>query len=137
MAQQHVNSKSRKSDSKFTVSGQAKVEWKGYVNVEITSEAKKALAKFMENGNDPLDWIEGICQEGVYEVKCKWDARNNCWAANLYCAKPGHINAGWSLPARASNFWEALRRVAFIHVEVLKGGWGVGEPTSGWTDDKW
>lgn len=129
--------KTRRQDSHIATSGKAKAVWQGYVTYELAAQHKKALEHFMEQGNDPLDWLPHIAVDGVYEVKVKWDTYNNCWVASLYCAKPGHENAGWALPCRASDFWVALRRLAFIHQEVLKEKWGIGANDTGWTDDKW
>lgn len=129
--------KTRKQDSHITTSGKAKVEWRGYVTYELESHHKKALEARMASGVDPLDWLPRIATEGTYEVKCKWDAYNSCWVASLYCSKSGHPDAGWALPCRAADFWTALRRLAFIHIEVLSEQWGIGANDTGWTDDKW
>lgn len=137
MGQHERTGRTRKTDSKTTTQGKPKVEWQGYVTFELATAQKKALDKFIENKNDPIDWLPGIALDGVYEVKCKWDAYNNCWVASLYCSKYGHENAGWALPCRANDFWTALRRLAFVHQEVLKGQWHVGANDTGWNDEKW
>lgn len=129
--------KTRKTDSSLTASNRPKVTWMGYVTFELSNEHKAALEKFLTSGNDPLDWLPRIALDGVYEVKCKWDSYNNCFAATLYCSKYEHENAGWALPCRASGFWVALRRLAFVHVEVLKEQWHVGANDTGWNDEKW
>jgi len=127
----------RKADSARTTDGKKKVEWQGYVTFELNEAHKKTLAKFMAEANDPIDWLPRIAEDGTYEVKTKWDSYNNCYVTNIYCAKVGHVNAGWSLPTRAADYWESQRRAAFVHREVLKGNWGVDAPRTGWTDDKW
>lgn len=129
--------KTKRTDSRNTVSGKPKVEWQGYVTFELATSHKKALDTALENHNDPLDWLPRIALDGVYEVKCKWDTYNNCWVATLYCSKSGHENAGWALPCRSGDFWTALRRLAFVHIEVLKEQWHVGANDLGWNDEKW
>lgn len=129
--------RSPKQDSKITANGRPKVEWKGYVTFTLTEEAKTALRHFMSIGSDPLHWLEEIAAEGVYEIKVRWDSYNECYVCNIYCIKYGHVNAGWTLPVRAADYWECQRRAAFVHREVLQGQWGVGEQKVGWTDDKW
>lgn len=126
-----------KKDSAVTANGRPKVEWKGYVTYEIDTAAKAVLQKFIENGNDPINWLAEIAIDGTYEVKTRYDSYNECFVTNLYCIKYGHVNAGWSLPVRASDYWESQRRAAFVHVEVLQRNWGVGEQKKGWTDDSW
>lgn len=126
-----------KSDSKFTARNKPKVEWQGYVNFEVQKTHKAALDAMVKAGNDPLLWLPKIAADGVYEVKAKWDTYNNCWVASLYCAKHGHESAGWALPCRASDYWDALRRLAFVHVEVLHESWSIGANDFGWDDEKW
>jgi len=129
--------KTRKQDSKNSVVGKPKVTWQGYITFELDKAHKAALDTFVSSGNDPLDWLPRIAVDGVYEVKCKWDTYNNCWCATLYCARYGHENAGWALPCRASDFWIAMRRLAFVHIEVLKEQWHIGANDTGWDDEKW
>lgn len=128
---------SPRTDSKFTANRKPKVEWQGYVNFEISKEQKTALNQAIKNNNDPLLWLPQIAADGVYEIKAKWDSYNNCWVATIYCAKYGHDNAGWALPCRAADFWDSLRRVAFVHSEVLQGEWHVTKLDNGWDDEKW
>ena len=136
MGNQH-GGKTRKTDSKTTVAGKPKVEWRGYVTFELSKEQKGALAKFVQDGNDPLRWLPTVAQDGIYEIKTKWDTYNNCWVTNIYCSKFGHANAGWSLPVRASDYWESQRRAAFVHLEVLREEWHTPANDFGWDDEKW
>jgi len=129
--------KTKKTDSSSTSRGKPKVEWQGYVTFELAASHKAALAKQVEIDNDPLLWLPKIATDGIYEVKTKWDSFNNCWVTTLYCSRAGHPHAGWSLPARASDYWESQRRAAFVHVEVLKESWHVGADDTGWNDDNW
>lgn len=129
--------KTPKKDSNVTARNKPKVEWQGYVTFELQQSHKKTLELFISKGNDPLSWLPKIAADGVYEVKTKWDSYNNCWVTNIYCAKHGHENAGWSLPTRASDYWESQRRAAFVHIEVLKEQWHVGANDTGWNDEKW
>lgn len=133
----HTPGKTKKSDSTFTARNKPKVEWQGYVTFELNEAHKKGLAKAVQNNNDPLLWLPKIASDGVYEIKTKWDTYNNCWVTNIYCAKFGHPNAGWSLPTRAADYWESIRRAAYVHVEVLKEDWHIGANDTGWNDDRW
>jgi len=131
------NGQTRKSDSNFTSRGKQKVEWMGYVTFELNEAHKKGLARAIANNNDPLLWLPKIAIDGVYEIKTKWDTYNNCWVTNIYFSKFGHEHAGWSLPARASEYWESARRAAYVHVEVLKEKWHVGANDTSWNDERW
>lgn len=126
-----------KSSSSKTANGTAKVEWRGYVTFELEQAHIAAYKKALENGTEFLDQLPKIAEEGVYVVKCAWDKRNKCWVALLYCQDATHPNAGWSLPARSADYWEAQRRLVFLHLVVLAGAWGTSDDGTGWNDDKW
>jgi len=134
---EHKAGKSRKPDSKTTAAGKPKVEWQGYVTIEITESQKRALQKFVAEKNDPIAWLDKILMDATYSLKVDYDNYNNCWRASFYCQKYGHVNAGWNLPARAATIDNAIRRLCFIHSEVLQGAWVKDNLSSGWSDEKW
>lgn len=129
--------KTFKKDSKWTAGNQQKVEWQGYVAFELSTAQKAAYKKAIEQGKDPLEWLSQICVDGTYTLKVDYRPQENCWRAALYCQKYGHPNAGWSLPCRAADFWEACRRLAYLHAEVLQGEWTHPADSMGWNDEKW
>lgn len=137
MATNAKTGKTPKKDSSTTANGRPKVTWQGYVTFELGAAHKAGLEKAVSSGNDPINWLPRIALDGIYEVKTKWDAYNNCWVSTLYCAKYGHENAGWALPCRASEYWASLRRLAYVHIEVLKEQWHVGANDTGWNDENW
>lgn len=114
-----------------------KVEWVGFVQYEPNESDKRAMAAYVASGKDPLDLIESCIGDGEYDLKTRYDARNNCYASTLYCGVAGHRHAGYALAARAADPFESMRRVLFLHAVVLEGEWNVGNEDTGWNDEKW
>jgi len=130
----------RKSITKTPVGRTGKpprVEWAGFVQYEPNESDKRAMASYVASGKDPLDLIERCIGDGEYDLKTRFDTRNNCYAASLYCGVAGHRHAGFALAARAADPYEAMRRVLFLHTFVLEGEWNVNNEDTGWDNTKW
>jgi len=138
---QDLEAKNRRKSVTKTPPGRTgkppKVEWVGFVQYEPNESDKRALASYVASGKDPLDLIERCIGEGEYDLKVRYDPRNSCYAASLYCGMAGHRHAGYALAARASDPFEATRRVLFLHTFVLEGEWNVATDSAGWDDTKW
>jgi len=113
------------------------VEWVGFVQYEPNESDKRALAAYVASGKDPLDLVENCIGDGEYDLKVRFDLRNACYAATLYCGVAGHRHAGYALAARSSNPFDAMRRVLFLHALVLGGEWNVAGDSPIWNDEKW
>lgn len=114
-----------------------RVEWIGFVQYEPSESDRRAMAAYVAGGDDPLDLVDSVIGDGTYDLKVRKDVKNGCYAATLYCGSYGHRHAGYALAARASNAWEAQRRVLFLHAIVLEGEWNVTNEGADWNDDKW
>jgi len=138
---QDLEAKNRRKSVTKTPAGRTgkppKVEWVGFVQYEPNESDKRALQTFMSEGNDPLDLIEKCIGDGEYDLKVRYDVRNDCFAASLYCGVSGHRHAGYALAARASDPFAAMRRVLYLHTVVLEGEWSVNNEGAGWNDEKW
>lgn len=114
---------SKKTDSKATGSGGAKVEWKGYVNYDMTKEQGKAAKDFLfEN---PSFWFEAMQEvvENGYAIKIHWSEHVKGVSAGLYCQNAELGNAGYCLTQHSANATLALEKVLYVHFRLLGGSW--------------
>jgi len=129
---------SGKTDTKWTANGTPKVDWKGYLNVNLTDWHKKDYAERLGKGQtftgsqDVMD----LLQNG-YTLKVAFDEKNKAYNATLYCQAVGSAHAGYALSARASDHISAMERVCYIHMVVLEGQWITPEEKEGWDDSRW
>lgn len=124
-----------KKDSPTTAKGKTKVEWKGYVNWQLSEQHKATFRKWLETQPKIDEIIHEITEDG-YDIKIRYDGYNACMSAQLYCTNPANPNAGWCLSMRANDWYTALLRVIYVHCIALEGAWS--EPsTQGWTDEQW
>ena len=124
-----------KVDSPITGRGKAKVVWQGYVNVTINESMKRGLVELGDLGAF-VDKSMRDLEDGVYDVKIRWDSYNQCWQASLYCTFAGHPNAGWCLALRGSDWFSALGRLLYIHFMVYETLWST-DGKVGWSDEQW
>jgi len=124
----------RKS-SGTTGKGKKKVDFKGYANWTLTPQHKVHYQKWLEQQPDLDDLVMKVL-ETEHDLKVRYDDYNQCFSAQLYCRDVSHENAGWCLSMRASDYWEAIRRLLFVHCIALEGIWN-SEEEAGWQDDAW
>lgn len=129
---------SSKPDSKWTANGAPKVEWKGYLNVNLTDWHKNDYKERVSKGQSFLasQDVMDLLQNG-YTLKVGYDEKNKAYQATLYCQQVGSDHAGYALAARASDHVSAMERVAYIHMVVLEGVWITPEEKDGWNDERW
>lgn len=124
-----------KKDSKFKANGAPKVEWKGYVNWELTKAHVRAFDEWVASNPD----FDGLLQKAVrdgYDFKVRYDERNDAMSAQFYCQSANNPNAGWCLSMRSNDWWKAVQRLIFVHFIALQEAWST-QGEEGWTDDKW
>lgn len=125
----------KKTDSPTAASGKPKVDWKGYVNWELTTSHKRAFDEWLISKPDIDALIEKVMRDG-YDVKQRYDERNDAFSAQLYCTDPKNPNAGWCLSMRSKYAYTSLLRVIFVHYIALQESWAT-QGTDGWSDDQW
>lgn len=125
----------KKSDSSTTGRGKPKVEWQGYVNVELNKQDKDEITKI----KNPAEYVDTVVTDLVangYSMKVRYDDYNQCFAASFYCENSADPNAGWCLSMRGNDWFTALFRLCFVHGTLLSGTWNTSVGT-GWKDDQW
>lgn len=125
----------RKPDSSKSASGKPKVEWKGYVNVELNTEDKKGISEVKDMALLVDTVINDLVEHG-YSFKVRYDAYNKCFAAQFYCEDSSDPNAGWCLSMRGGNWWTATCRLCYVQSVMLQSRWNV-QDTKGWDDSQW
>lgn len=125
----------RKTDTNVSANGKPKVEWKGYVNWELTNAHKRAFDEWLAGKPDIDQLLEKAMRDG-YDVKQRYDERNDAFSAQLYCTDPNNPNAGWCLSMRSKFAYTSLLRLVYVHFIALQEAWSA-QGNEGWTDDKW
>lgn len=113
----------KKADSSTTGAGRAKVDWKGYVNYDMTKEQGKVAKQFFID--NPM-YAEMAMQEAVengYSIKINWSEHVKGISAGLYCQNPELGNAGYCLTQHSNNAALALAKVLYVHFQLLGGSW--------------
>ena len=117
---------SKKNDSSTTGGGKAKVEWKGYVNFEMSkeqsAEAKVWLAAHPEFYGEALQ--EAV--EDGYSLKTHWSEHVKGVSAGLYAQNGDLPNAGYCLTQHSADAHLANVKVLYVHFRLLGGSWDAG-----------
>ncbi len=135
MASKQEAKKHPRSSSNFTGRGKQKVKFAGYVNWQLTAQHKVSYLAWLETKPDIDDLIARVL-ETAHDLKVRYDDYNQCFAAQLYCTDGKHENAGWCLSMRGGDYYEAIRRLLFVHCVALEEVW-TAEEEDGWQDDNW
>lgn len=112
-----------------------RVPFKGYVNFSPNEKQKSLYRDAMENGYDYQEYLVDVCADG-FDAKFGFDAYHSAFVATLYCKDKTSELAGWSLTARGRTPREAMSRVVFYHLFLLKGNWSVSRQTDE-GDEQW
>lgn len=102
-----------------------KVEWKGFVNCELTAEHKADLEGYDTPTEFPFrEGMEELTAEG-YKVSISWDAKNSCFMALMYDQNPQSDFAGYALVGRGESVWDAWCALMYRHIVILSEGWNI------------
>lgn len=121
-----------KTDSDQASNGKPKVQWRGYVNHDLTAAEKQAYAKYAADA-EWLDRAEFAALSTGHSIKVSWYEKGQCVRAVVYCENAENPNAGWALSAFAESAWEARARVLFLHHVVFETVWRTAD-NNGWFD---
>lgn len=112
-----------KEDSKTTGDGTPKVEWKGYVNFDMTKDQGKAAKDFLlKNPEFVSQALQEVVENG-YSLKVNWSQRIKGVSAGLYCQNGDLPNAGYCLTQHSANADIAIEKVLYVHFRLLGGSW--------------
>lgn len=98
------------------------VKFRGYLNYTVKEQEKQLFKEAMEAGFEPEEYIDDLLAEG-YSLKSQWDSYNQAYTAAFYNQNVDSDCAGWTLSFRAATSKQAIARLVFIHVYILRGDW--------------
>lgn len=127
---------SKKTDSDTTGAGKVKVEWKGYVNYDMTKDQGKAAKEFLlKNPEFTQQALQEVVEDG-YSLKVNWSEHVKGVSAGLYCQNAELPNAGYCLTQHSANVGIAIEKVLYVHFRLLGKSWDAnGSPRdldAGW-----
>lgn len=99
-----------------------KVEFKGYLNVNLTVEQDKQFDEWFPLQNIQISDIGILCNNGYKFALC-WDNFHNGVVASLYANEPKQERAGWILTAWAESAEVAIGMLFYKHYVVCEEEW--------------
>jgi hypothetical protein len=101
---------------------QSKVEWKGYLRVNLTPEQEAHFDEWL-----PLQTIQisdfGILCNNGFKFSLSWDNFHNGVVGSLYANDPKLSWSGWTLSAWAESAEEAIALLFYKHYIVCEEDW--------------
>jgi hypothetical protein len=101
---------------------QTKVEWKGYLRVNLTPEQEKHFDVWFPSQTIQLSDV-GILANNGYKFSISWDSFHNGVSVSLYANDAKLSYAGWTLTAWASSVEEAIAMLFYKHYIVCEEDW--------------
>jgi hypothetical protein len=99
-----------------------KVEWKGYLRVNLTPEQDANFDKWFPTQSIQLADV-GILANNGYKFSIAWDDFHDGVVASLYASSPKLSWPGWTLTAWAPSVEEALSLLFYKHYIVCEEDW--------------
>lgn len=99
--------------------GNEKSKWRGFVEVDLKEEDKKAIKKRKWSAADCMAYLEELAKHN-YKVSISLDTNNDAY---IVSATGKDENAGWTMSQRHGNLWTAINAHAYAHLEVTFGDW--------------
>lgn len=100
----------------------AKVEWSGYLRVNLTEEQDFAFEKWFPEQVIQLSDVGILCNNG-YKFSLNWDNFHNGVVASLYAGDAKLSWKGWVLTAWADSVEEAVGLLFYKHYIVCEEDW--------------
>jgi len=122
MSDKKPRTKRAATRSSGTPGKREKVDWQGYINVNLTPQEKKEFDNWAQTADLWAVSIPNALSSG-YTLSINEDTYNNAYAAGLYCIDPDSESAGWKLSIRGKLPDVALYRLFFVHEVVLDRDW--------------
>lgn len=96
--------------------------FKGFVNVNLTSQQKEQFRAWDYDDATAVDLMEGLLRNG-YKCSGSWDSKFSAFIVTLTCKEPGDANYGLAMSGRAATLREAEAVTVFKHFAVLEQVW--------------
>lgn len=97
-----------------------RVEFAGFVNVNLTDSQRAAWAAWHLQGEEVDDAIQDIT-DGVGKLSLSFDKRQGCFICSLFVTGAGRPDAGLILTMRGDHWYKALSRTAFVFSLICDG----------------
>ena len=111
-----------------------KIEWKGFINVNLTKAEKSDVIDFFakkENNFDAL--IDSLVSTG-HSLTLSYDTKNKCFMVAMRVQDVDIPYAGYCITSRASEPRMAFKVALYKHYAVLKEDWlSHVDDDAGWT----
>jgi len=115
---------------KPTTAPRRKMEFRGYVSCELTTEEKEQVKALAEAGKITVEDFLGLAMSG-YTISAKEDVANDCYMASITDTNPDSAFYGYALSGRGSSLHKAIHALIYKQLYVLAGDWGEGRPSGG------
>lgn len=100
----------------------AKVEFKGYLSVNLTADQDAEFDKLYAQGGNFIQDLVFTADEG-YKVSFAEDEFNDGIVCTMYAKSTKLAWAGWTLSAWAGSYDEAAALLMFKHVFICNRDW--------------
>lgn len=110
-------------------------EFKGFVNIPLTADEKRAIADDVYNAEDTLEVVRALLEDG-YKFSLSLDAAHNAIIATATGKNTGTANDGYALSGRGPTVEAAVRVLWYKHQGIAESGvWTNVQRDSG--GDQW
>lgn len=101
---------------------QVKVEWKGYLYVNLDSEQEAAFEAWETERIFTINDVAILVDNG-YKFSLTWDTFHSGFSASLYSASPKLAWTGYTLTAWAGDVETAMRLLFYKHYIIAEEDW--------------
>lgn len=102
-------------------------QWKGFVNVTLTSEQKEAFAAWDVQDGDVWDGIAQYCEAG-YKIALSYNSANSSYSCTGTGQPDCGANSGYAISAHAKSPYDAARVWLFKVATILPDVWSEHVP---------
>jgi hypothetical protein len=99
-----------------------KVEWKGYLNVNLSTEDEAAFDVWETKRIFGISDVAVLVDNG-YKFSLNWDTHHDGFVAGLYSGSQKLAWTGWTLTAWAGDVDTAMRLLFFKHYILCEEDW--------------
>jgi hypothetical protein len=99
-----------------------KIEWQGYLNVNLSAEDEAIFDAWEVNRVFSFGDVTILADNG-YKFSLAWDDRHNGIVASLYASNNKLAWPGWTLTAWAADVETAVRLLFFKHYSLCEEDW--------------
>jgi len=99
-----------------------KVEWKGYLRVNLTDEQEAHFDEWFPSQVIQISDFGILCNNG-FKFSMSWDSFHDGVVASLFASDPKLAWAGWILTAWADSAEEAVGLLFYKHYVVCEEDW--------------